>query len=654
MSLADLEKCSSTNWAHTMKDQLREHIYARSRQAFAQGEKDRDAVTTPQALEERQKRSRQAYIDGIGGLPAMDTPLNARTVGVVEEDGFKIEKVIFESRPANYVTANLYIPSGLTGPTGAVLFACGHHNEAKHVAEYQVVCRHMVKAGLVVLAFDPIGQGERYGYFEKQLDRPTILPGSTEHDYSGAQCLPLGDSLARYFTHDAMRVIDYLITRPEVNAKKIGMTGNSGGGLQTVMLMLADPRLAALAPCTFVMSREVYMEAGGVQDAEQIFPGYTSQGFDHEDFLLTVCPKPVCVLAVTSDFFPIEGTRRTVERCKRVWSMMGRPGDLELVEDVSIHIYTPVLARAVSRFFAKHMLSKDVTVDSSTIKPIDPKLLWCTQSSHIRAEIDGARGVYDENQVRLAELEKARAKMPEFDRKTRATKWLGDAVHAGRKASPVNIRVYHNIDALEELTADLGYWWSQEKLFNEGLLFRSALALDKKLPVTIALWEGAHKAMTSHLGWVRKTCGAGRAVLVVSLSGMGAIAPHPLTGRTLDEPLGTLHKFANDLAFLNDSVCALRTYDMLRALEALGHWPGVDTSDVKVYTEGRCGVYAELAAALEPRLARLETKDPLPDFKGLVTSRYFENHGIQALMLPGILKYTDLPELRRWRQAQAH
>ena len=100
------------------------------------------------------------------------------------------------------------------------------------------------------------------------------------------------------------------------------------------------------------MSRDSYQRTGQAQDAEQIWPGFTAGGFDHEDILLALAPKPVQVLAVTWDFFPIEGTRRTVERARRVWGLSGRGNDLRLTEDDSIHAYTPKLARTAAEFFA--------------------------------------------------------------------------------------------------------------------------------------------------------------------------------------------------------------------------------------------------------------------------------------------------------------
>ncbi len=117
--------------------QLKDTIYERSRKAFAAGDAARDAIKTAEALRARQAEIRRVVLEGIGGLPRSDTPLNARVTGTVAGEGFTIEKVIFEARPKQYVTTNLYLPAQRTGRTPAVLFLCGHHMTGKTVAEYQ-------------------------------------------------------------------------------------------------------------------------------------------------------------------------------------------------------------------------------------------------------------------------------------------------------------------------------------------------------------------------------------------------------------------------------------------------------------------------------------------------------------------------------------
>ncbi|HYD83645.1 MAG TPA: hypothetical protein VEA63_06320, partial [Opitutus sp.] len=139
--------------------QLKDHIYERSRRLFAAGDAQRDALQSAETLARHQAKLRADLIDSLGGLPTSTAPLNARVTGVVQAAGFTIEKIIFEARPAHYVTANLYLPAGRATPTAAVLFLCGHHVAAKQQPEYQTVCQTLVAAGLIVFALDPVGQG---------------------------------------------------------------------------------------------------------------------------------------------------------------------------------------------------------------------------------------------------------------------------------------------------------------------------------------------------------------------------------------------------------------------------------------------------------------------------------------------------------------
>lgn len=648
MSWRQAEGITAQNGFHDLKNQLARAVYARSEAAFSAGDAARDALRARAALQRRRNLARAALLESVGGLPPSDSPLRARVVGRLREDGFDIEKLIYEARPRVYVTANLYLPHGLKRPRGAVLFLCGHHRDAKHVEEYQIVCRHLVAAGLIVLAQDPIGQGERFSYHDPANGGTTVTWGVQEHDYVGAQCLLLGDGLARYFLHDAMRGIDLLRSRPEVDPRRIGVTGNSGGGTQTSLAMLADPRIAAAAPGTFIMNRRTFMYTGMAQDAEQVWPGLSARGIDHEDILLAVCPKPVCVLAVKYDFFPIEGTRATVDRCRRLWRLCGSEGNLELVEDRSDHCFTPCLARAAARFFARHLLGRTVEVDSAGIRPLPPEQLWCTPKGQVRGALPGARAVFEENQDRLRALAHKTRGLADNRRRKRAEAWLSDRL-LGREA-PVapNLRCFPASARVENMVFDLGCWWSRPGILNEGLLFRPIG--HAKPPVTVAVWDDGTRALARHSEWLRATCAAGRAALVLNVTGAADSEPHPLNALPPRATLGAIHKLNDDLIWLDDSLCALRAGDVARALGALDEWPGIDSRDLRVYAHGRAGVYAELAAAVEPRLARMEVREAMAGFAAWVRERHYDMENSRAFVLPGILKYADLSDLRRWRK----
>lgn len=645
MNFRQLEQITPESSFWDVRDQLKWHIYHRSERAFAAGDAVRDQIRTPEDLKSYQQRLRTFFLDALGGLPPSDAPLEAQTVGEVKGDGFRIEKIIFQSRPRHYVTTNLYLPDSLSAPSAAVLFVCGHWSQGKQAPEYQQVCQTLALTGLIVLAQDPIGQGERFSYYEPSLGRVTVGECCPDHDQAGAQCVPLGDALARYFLHDSMRALDYLISRPEVDPQRIGITGNSGGGTQSSLMMIADTRLAAAAPATFVMNRQTYMYTGGAQDAEQIWHGFTAAGYDHEDILLGMAPKPVRVLAVTYDFFPIEGTRRTVERCQRIWNACGGENNLDLVEDVSGHSYTPKLQRAAADLFSRHLLGREAQIDESRIRLYEPSELWCTRSGQVRGEMEGAAFVFEANLERAKALEERRRAIPVTERRERARSWLRERVFAHRAPCRQNLRLYYTGMA-DDLTAELGLWWSQTDLLNHGCLLRYHERADETLPVTIALWDGGTNSLQSHGEWIRRTCRNGRAVLVLDVSGTGVLQPHSLhSAYHPEEFYGVIHKLSDDLTWLDDSLCALRVYDVLRTLEVIGEWRGVRADDLHLYADGRSGIYGRLAAALEPKIRRVEIAGGLRAYADFISERHYESRGVKSILLRGALRHFDLPEL---------
>jgi len=635
--LLTLEQAPYVRYYWDVGDQLKTHVYQRSVAAFARGDAARDGIRSRAALGRRQREVRDFFLKSLGGLPPASKPLKARLAGIVAGDRFKIEKIIFESRPGAFVTTNLYLPSGLKGRTGAVLFLCGHFAGAKQNEEYQAVCQTLAQAGLVVLAQDPIGQGERFSYHNPKTGEQAVSCCCPEHDYAGAQCLPLGHSLARYFLHDAMRGIDYLLTRPEVDPKRIGVTGNSGGGTQTAMVMLADPRIAAAAPATFIMNRESYLWTGQAQDAEQIWPGFTAAGYDHEDILLAMCPKPVRVLAVESDFFPIEGTRRTVERCRRLWELEGKPENLDLVEDAATHAYTPRLAAAAAEFFAQHFLGVRRRV-AARVAVFLPDKLWCTKSGQVVGELPGARAVYHENQQALNEC--AKQKQPG---RAAALAWLRDRVVGPRVTCDLNPR-FMPAEPCGDLTVTQAFWWSQPGLLNHGILFQPPKAT--KQPVTLAIWDGGTTALQAHWPWIRGQCRKGRALLVLDVSGVGALRPNPLNALPPQEFYGVIHKLASDLLWLGDDLAALRIYDVTRALDVIGIWPGLNAGKVACYAHGNQGVYAQLAAALDPRIKSIQVVGGIGSYTAFVRKHHYAQHDITSLLVRGIIPRGDLPALQ--------
>ena len=174
----------------------------------------RPVINSPAALQARAAQVRRQILQNIGGLPAQ-TPLHARTVATLQRGKYRIEKVIFESQPRFYVTANLYIPNQLSGPAPAILFPLGHEAGGKAHDAWQIALGSFASKGFVALAWDPVGHGERSQFFDPDTRTSKLVRSTTEHSMLGAQTLLTGDNIARYMIHDGIRALDYLAARPD-------------------------------------------------------------------------------------------------------------------------------------------------------------------------------------------------------------------------------------------------------------------------------------------------------------------------------------------------------------------------------------------------------------------------------------------------------
>ncbi|MHC4440902.1 MAG: alpha/beta hydrolase family protein, partial [Planctomycetota bacterium] len=251
---------------------------------------------TSDQIVEYQKRLREKFIDAIGGLPER-TPLNPQVTGVVSRDGYRVEKIIFESQPKHYVSALLFLPETdkFNPPYPGVLVPCGHSANGKAHDAYQTMGALLALNGMAGLVFDPIDQGER-SQMPSQLPR---LAGTRAHTMLGIGSILLGRNTARFEIWHGMRAIDYLQSRPEVDSKLIGCTGNSGGGTQTSYLMSLDERIAAAAPSCYITGFERLLDTIGPQDAEQNIYGQLAFGMDHADYLMMQAPMPILICAAT-------------------------------------------------------------------------------------------------------------------------------------------------------------------------------------------------------------------------------------------------------------------------------------------------------------------------------------------------------------------
>ncbi len=624
MNLAPLEELPHIHWQ--TRSELWCHLRDRLRERLEAGNRRREAVCTPEALEAWSAEVRRFFLGSLGGLPeAPAGPPPARCAGEIARPGYTIERLLLEPRPGVVMPAHFYRPHGRTGGGPAILVLCGHALKAK--VAYQTLCQGFAARGFAVLVVDPVGQGERSCGTEG-----TPAGGTAEHDYRGLQCLPHGHHLMRYMLHDALRAVDYLCARPEVDAGAIGLTGSSGGAMQTALMMLADPRVAAAAPCSFLTEREAIFLSGISQDAEQIWPGFTAEGYDHIDLLAAFAPKPLLVLAAKYDYFPIEGTRRTVARARRFWEMHGVAGQPSLFESARVHGYGQEMIEAAAAFFARH-LGLELSAPGEREEPVAEEELWCTPGGSAFLETPPSRTLFEENRDAFA-----RKGAPEA-----ALAFLCEAVARHREPLEPNLRITKNGE-LEGCAWQAGFWRGQRDLHLSGILLRPTGV--KRPPLTLALWEGGTTALTRHTARVEGVLASGRALLVVNLTGVGPLAPAPFNEADLYARDGTFSCVNNELFFLGDSLAALRVYDVLQTVRTLPEWGGLEEAEpIELLLHGRPGIYGALAAALEPRLAIATWDERPPAWAELVRDPRYDGCDAKSYLLPGLLAHADWGDL---------
>ena len=316
---------------------------------------------------------REFFREQIGGFPER-TPLNAQVVGELKGEGYRVEKILFESRPHHHVTGNLYLPVS-EGPFPAVLIPCGHSHNGKASGWYQRMSILLAKNGMAALCYDPIGQGERYQSLDFENEHETFASVSyklpvphprvrflctVEHTMMGLGSILLGSNVAQFRIWDGMRAIDYLQSRDDIRGDRIGCTGNSGGGTLTAYLMALDDRITAAAPGCYLTTFRKLIDTKGAQDAEQNIFGQIAFGMDEPDYLMMRAPKPTLILASTRDAtFDIEGAWDLFRQSKRFYSRLGFPERVDLSEPDIPHGMYPQHREAAARFMHRWLLDEE-------------------------------------------------------------------------------------------------------------------------------------------------------------------------------------------------------------------------------------------------------------------------------------------------------
>jgi hypothetical protein len=355
-----------------------------------------NGIRTEQDLLRVQRELEKQLLAMLGGLPSERTPLHPQITGQIQMDGFHIEKLIFESLPGVYVSALVYVPEDGIKSHPAVLVPVGHAANGK--AYYQALCQRLVQRGYVVICWDAVGQGERSQFWDARAGKSRYNLICAEHAVLGNLAYLANTNLARWEIWDGMRALDYLLTRPEVDPRRINITGSSGGGFQAAHIAALDSRIKAAAPSCYVtaLPMRVYNRIfkDPDSDPEQDLYGMISNHADHAGLLLMMYPRPVFVAAAVLDFFPIEGTRKTVREVTELYSKFHHADRIGVAEGYHDHQYSPENQEAAIDFL-DHFNGLPARRGLPPVKELDEKALQCTRTGQVMLDFENARSLMD-------------------------------------------------------------------------------------------------------------------------------------------------------------------------------------------------------------------------------------------------------------------
>jgi cephalosporin-C deacetylase-like acetyl esterase len=615
-------------------DMVNAALSERARELFEERDRAVARLDSRAGIEERQRYIRDRFVEGLGGFPDR-TPLNPRITRTLEREGYRVEMLVYESLPGFHVTANVYVPEGHTPPFPAVLGTAGHTANGKASATYQHAWISLAKRGFLVLAFDPPGQGERSLYFDPDLGRSRVGIGTREHTHSGLQCLLTGHHFARYELWDAIRGVDYLLTRDDVDPERLAVAGNSGGGTQAAYLAVVEPRLnVAISSCYMTSWKQLWFEPGP-QDAEQDLPGFLFHGLDFPDYAVAFAPRPFLIQAAIQDFFPIAGARSTYEEARRVYAVLGEPDRMGFFEHDDTHGWSRPRREAAYRWLERWLHGRD---DEGTEPEHETELeshLYATPTGQVSTSYEGAETVHTLNRAVAEEMypKRSAASLPEPG--TLRALVRSRLRMEGPAGEPTVVswalleREGYRIEKIALATAP-------------GITVPALVFVPEEGPSpkpAVLYVDGAGKAAEAREGGdLEALVRAGHVVLAPDVRGVGESRPTSASGGY--RPVWQMLQRA---LLVDRTLVGLQAEDLLATFEYLLAREDVDPERVAVLGRGQGGILAVALAALEPRVGKVALEGTVLSYLEMARARYHED--LVASFVPGVLKDFDLPDL---------
>lgn len=559
-------------------------------------------------------RERRAKVDralrhslGLDPLPER-TPLNARILATHDRGDLTVATVVFESRPGFPVSANLYRPkSSPPKRRPAILSPIGHFLSAgKTARDVQARCLHLARMGYVVLTYDAIGQGER------------MIAGNIHHD-AGYALLPLGETIAGWMVWDSMRAIDFLLSLEDVDPSRLGITGNSGGGLNSLLTAALDTRIHSAAVVGFTFEFRHWLKYGGTHCTCTHFPGIFPQ-MEWFEIAGLIAPRGLLMLQGENDgIFPVTGARRAAEATTTVYRQSGADDQVRFVALAKQpHAFTRPFREVMYEWMSTQLGRTglaDAGVSPVTPPAEDPTAPWPEKDP--RLLVDPERAWFPQAPT-VVELARRRAldllitALPAPGTHSAALRQrldeLGELTDSGEsRPSFLNPRLWSRTNlpngSLEKVS-----FTSEDGVWIPGLFWRPPTNASGTPARVVVVAHDRGKSAVARSNFVEAVLATGRSVFAMDLRGRGETLGH--YGPRHD----TNFRLVANQILGGQPLAGRRAFDLRRSLDYLATRPDVTLEDLSLVGLGDEALTAVLATITDSRVRRLALGGHLTSF----------------------------------------
>lgn len=551
------------------------------------------------------------------------TDLNTKVTGVVQKDGYRIEKLYFESLQHLYVRANLYIPDNITTPRPAILYVSGHAIDQK--GKYQGHPAKFAKLGFVCMLTETIQFGEVRGDHWGTARRGWFNWISRGYNPAGVEIW------------NSVRAIDLLSARKDVDKDKIGVTGISGGGSQSWYMAAADPRIKAAAPVCGAGTLKAQIGdrmVDGQCDCMMLSNTYLR---DFNDIGALIAPRPFLIAQSDQDgMFPIESVRELYGQVKKTYDLYGKPGNVSFVETPGPHSYHKLSRENIFSFFLNHLMNKRMTPEE--VGDIDTAAASMATYDELKVYVNGPpkddRTTTIQNDfIEVSKMPVIESKEQLFRHRDSVKQFLKEKTFRAFPAVADSFTLVHEFKSLAgEHSGNDIYSFISEKGWRLKVDVQWKNDKEKKKPLMIVLrnydetrWQSEAFVNDVSAEWN---------VAYFEPRGVGENGWEPALQWNI----------RRSAWWTGRTVASMQVYDLLRCIEFCRTLPNIDSSQIGIAAENSLGVVALYAALMDGKCTRIMLQNP-PPTQDVAGEEYGKGPAIEMLNCLQITDVNRLPAL---------